>query len=193
MTYSACLKMTEGDSRQAREPGRAPLRARIGLPGSAVLLLVPLILGLLVYLVVAVIGSPCRINGDSMYPTLNHGDRALIMKYYFGRTPERGDVVSLEDVTGESLENIMKRVVAVGGDSITYQGGFLIVNSEQAYENLINVFHAYTETVPENTVFVLGDNESVSYDSRHFGLVPVDKVEGRAVLVFWPLENFKGL
>lgn len=95
-----------------------------------------------------------------MYPALDHGDRVLLMKYYFGGKPARGDIVSLKDVTGESGENIIKRVVAVGGDTITCQGDFLVVNGEAAYLNVIRFGEAHSETVPENNIYVIGDNEA---------------------------------
>jgi signal peptidase I len=91
----------------------------------------------------------------------------------------------------------VKRVVAVGGDRVAMQGQRLMVNGrrergtspdlERAPANELSAITPYT--VPEGTVFLLGDNRANSADSRIFGPVPLDFVVGRAVAVYWPLRH----
>lgn len=167
------------------EPER--FRDKIGLPGWAVLLLVPLVILLSLYLVTLFIGRPYVVRGTSMYPTLDEGDRVFVTKYNFGATPSRGDVVVLKNVV-EQPELLIKRVVAIGGDRLNVENGRIVVNDRYVHTSVnTRVARPYTELVPDNSIFVMGDNESHSYDSRMFGTVSFDKVVGRAVFIFWPL------
>jgi len=177
------------------------------------------------------------IPSASMNPTLVRGDRVLVEKigYRIGE-PKRGQVIvfaqetageapdlpASEDVrnffreliglpTGEETDFI-KRVVAVGGDVITYQGNSrkLIVNGERVDEPYIKGGQDTSSTkisranckslkleasedgcrVPAGTVFVMGDNRSNSMDSRVFGPVQEEEIVGRAWIIIWPPEDF---
>jgi len=177
------------------------------------------------------------IPSASMNPTLVRGDRVLVEKigYRIGEA-QRGQVIVFaqetageapdlpwsEDVrnffrellglpTGEETDFI-KRVVAVGGDVITYQGNSrkLVVNGEGVDEPYIKGGRDTGSTkittdnckpmqlevsdggcrVPAGTVFVMGDNRSNSMDSRVFGPVEDDEIVGRAWLIIWPPEDF---
>ena len=177
------------------------------------------------------------IPSASMNPTLVRGDRVLVEKvsYRFG-DPGRGQVIVFaretagrapdlpwsEDVrnffrellglpTGEETDFI-KRVVAVGGDVISYKGNnrTLVVNGEKVDEPYLNGGKDTGSSkitssncnamkleprdggcrVPAGTVFVMGDNRSNSMDSRVIGPVKVDKIVGRAWLIIWPPKDF---
>ena len=156
------------------------------------------------------------IPSASMVPTLKYGDRVLVNKFIYRFTePERGDVVVFKSVEGGRLppeenlierifdifrndrreepprQDLIKRVVGVPGDEISVRGGRLFVNDEPQREPYVNKklpdrsFAAPT-TVPENHVFVMGDNRANSQDSRVFGPVPKENIEGEAFLRFWP-------
>ncbi len=133
-----------------------------------------------------------RIPTESMVPTLEVGDRVLANKFIYRFTePERGDVVVFRSVAGDG-QTLIKRVAGVEGDEIRVQGGALFVNGETQDEPYLNQEIPDTstpygpQTVPEGHVFVLGDNRGNSGDSRVFGPVPVENIEGEAFLVFWP-------
>ena len=133
-----------------------------------------------------------RIPTESMVPTLEVGDRVLANKFIYRFTePERGDVVVFDSVEGDG-QTLIKRVAGVAGDEIRVQGGTLFVNGETQDEPYLNQYIPDRsipygpETVPEDHVFVLGDNRGNSGDSRVFGPVPVENIKGEGFLVFWP-------
>ena len=148
------------------------------------------------------------IEGSSMAPSLQDGDRAFVPRYetWLGRlgatSLQYGDVVYfrapgdeprslLERLTGGPF--LIKRVVARGGDVVELRGGRLIVNGSALDEPYLGNGPAASVTiaptvVPEDHVFVLGDNRAPlgSRDSRAFGAVPASSVGGRAAWVVWP-------
>jgi signal peptidase I len=132
-----------------------------------------------------------RIPSESMVPTLLVGDRVFVNKFiYRFAEPERGDVVVFESVNGGE-EDLIKRIVAVAGDEIEVRNGTLLVNGEEQVEPYLNEnppFNgSYEQTeVPEGNVFVMGDNRANSADSRVFGPLPVENLEGEAFMRFWP-------
>ncbi len=135
--------------------------------------------------------EPVRVRSDSMEPTLPSGAIVLIDKLtYLTREPHRGDIVVTADPrTGES---IVKRVVAVGGDSVGIEDGQLIVNGASIVESYIDNaemdgFFTGPDVVPPGEVYLLGDNRDTSEDSRAFGTVDVDNIEGRVLITVWPL------
>ena len=132
-----------------------------------------------------------RIPSESMVPTLLVGDRVLANKFIYRFTePERGDVVVFESVNGGE-EDLIKRIVAVAGDSVTIRGGVLSVNEEPQNEPYLNrgipddSFFGPTR-LSEGEVFVMGDNRANSADSRVFGPLPIENIEGEAFVRFWP-------
>jgi signal peptidase I len=131
------------------------------------------------------------IPSASMVPTLKYGDRVLVNKFIYRFTePERGDVIVFKSVQDDQ-QDLIKRVVGVSGDEVAVRGGRLFVNGERQREPYVNKklpdrsFAALTK-VPENHVFVMGDNRANSQDSRVFGPVPKENIEGEAFLRFWP-------
>ena len=132
-----------------------------------------------------------RVRSDSMAPSYRQGDVLVVDKatYHF-RDPEVNDVVvTVDPRTGET---IVKRVVAVGGDTVGIDDGQLILNGEAVFDadidnaNMDGYFHGPV-VVPEGEVFLLGDNRDTSLDSRAFGTVSVDDVQGRVIGHAWPI------
>lgn len=134
------------------------------------------------------------IPSESMVPTLEVGDRVLANKFiYRFDKPDRGDIVVFQSVEGGG-EDLIKRVVGVPGDTIEVRGGTLYVNGQPQSELHLNEAAPDTMsygsiTVPEESVFVMGDNRANSRDSRFFGPVPEQNLVGEAFLVFWPLNR----
>jgi signal peptidase I len=151
---------------------------------------------LLVLAAVAVIGlrmfvlEPFRIPSDSMAPTLRSGDQVLVDKRaYRGSGPHRGDLaVFRAPRTGEIL---LKRVVAVGGDTVGIEDGVLVVDGRRPREpyadpDAIDSVYFGPVRVRPGTIFVLGDNRANSEDSRDFGAVPTGRLIGRVRARIWP-------
>src|SRR5215204_3810842 len=125
-----------------------------------------------------------RIPSKSMVPTLEVGDRVLANKFIYRFTePERGDIVVFESVGEGDDQKLIKRVVALPGDEVEVRSGTLLVNGEEQEEPYLNKelpFNgSYEPTeVPEGEVFVMGDNRANSADSRVFGPLPIENIEG---------------
>ncbi len=129
-----------------------------------------------------------------MVPTLEVGDRVFVNKFiYRFSKPERGDIIVFQSVEAED-QTLIKRVVGVEGDEIRVQSGLLFVNGEAQNEPYLNDAVPTNDfygplTVPEDHIFVMGDNRGNSADSRVFGPLPLENVEGEAFLRFWPLSK----
>lgn len=153
---------------------------RIGLGSMALLLVVRLF-----------VAQPVLTDGHSMEPTLRDGDALVIdqVTYRF-RDPEVGEIVMAN--TPDTGASVVKRVVAVGGDRIGIEDGVLIRNGQAvdepyADQTQMGGYYWGPIEVPAGHVFLLGDNRLESVDSRSYGPVSVDEVEGRYAFRAWPL------
>lgn len=142
------------------------------------------------------------VPSGSMLETIQEGDLILGEKVSLAfRDPEPGDVVTFDSpvTAGDTL---VKRVIAVGGQTIDLVDGEVVVDGAVLDEPYVNgarteslsdiagsVGISYPYTVPEGTVWVMGDNRTNSKDSRFFGPVSVDDVTSRAILIYWPLSD----
>lgn len=132
----------------------------------------------------AFIAEPIRVDGDSMYPTLAHGEHMLVEKvsYWFSE-PARGDVIIC--YYPGYTESCVKRVIALGGETIAVRNGAVYVNGapldESAYWSGTMPVDYGPVTVPPGEVFVMGDNRGNSKDSRNpaVGPIPRHKIVGR--------------
>ena len=138
-----------------------------------------------------------QVDGSSMVPTLVNGDKLIV--WGAGYTPQRGDVVIVDSYTSYG-KPLVKRVIAKGGDtiSIDYDSGVVMVNGEVLQEDYIaeptylgyDVQFPYT--VPEGTVFVMGDNRNQSLDSRstYVGCIDERDILGKVLVCFMPFTDF---
>ena len=137
-----------------------------------------------------------EVRQRSMEPTLEQDDRVLVSKvdYRFG-APDRGNIIVFNSPTPQASIPFVKRVIALGGDTVDLRGGSVFVNDQllvvpQAHgRTLPQPGIAYPLTVPEGHVFVLGDNRMSSSDSRTFGSVPIGNIIGKVILRFWPVDR----
>ena len=150
-------------------------------------------------LLVTFVGRIIGVDGSSMYPTLHHGDMLLLQSV--GYEPKQGDVVVLTKAFRDVDGPIVKRVIAVGGQTvdIDYDAGTVAVDGQVLDEPYIHeamlcpTYENQTHIeVPEGSIFVMGDNRNHSSDSRDVTLGTVDEryVLGRAVCVLLPFQNF---
>ncbi len=136
--------------------------------------------------------QPIRVHADSMRPTLHSGDQLIIDRLSLAvRAPHRGEIVVANSPTGGL---VVKRVAALGGDTIGIEDGVLVVNGRQLREKYVDYtrvdgFYFGPVDVPRGDVFLLGDNRGNSEDSRDFGPVSEDAVVGRLLVRIWPLSR----
>ena len=151
-----------------------------------------LVLALILFAVINTISARIRVDGFSMEPTLNTGEFVIVNKlaYKFG-VPKLGDVIVFRYPRDPQQEYI-KRVIGVPGDLVRIANGQVSVNNQVLDEPYIAAKPAYTSewTVPDNSLFVLGDNRNNSSDSHSWGPVPMANVIGKAIFVYWPPEKW---
>ena len=132
------------------------------------------------------------VDGDSMFPTLKTDERIVVDKRaYIYVKPVKNDIVGMSDPTDQKLLYV-KRIVATPGDIVEVNQSEVIVNDRILY-NANQLMPLKEIKIPSGYYFVMGDNKGVSYDSRQFGLVPESNIIGRAVMVVWPVSNFRVL
>ena len=138
--------------------------------------------------------QPVRVEGTSMLPVLEDQDRLFINKiaYRVGAI-HPGDVVVFQ-YPRDRTKNYIKRVIARPGDRLRIDHGEVYVNgallAEPYVPNRFTDDRSQAEmTLAPNEYFVMGDHRSISSDSRDFGPVDRDLIYGKAVFVYWPMEQ----
>ena len=142
------------------------------------------------------------VDGNSINRTLFHGDRLIITRLFY--TPKRGDIIIINRYTQEPL---VKRVIAVGGDTLEIIGDSqeVIVNGKVVNESSYSI--GITEPIeyqneykakpiPDGWLFVMGDNRENSRDSRtmsEIGFIKYEDIMGKAIFRFFPISQVGGL
>ncbi|OMF36841.1 signal peptidase I [Paenibacillus sp. FSL H8-0548] len=212
------LKDTQNDAdNQQNMPNRASVHASgSGKQGGTYKEIVEWIKALviavvLVFLIRQFLFSPFIVDGPSMKPNFETGERLIVNKIlYTIREPKFGEVVVFD--VPEQGRKFIKRVIGVPGDTIKLEGDDLYINDKLIDEPYIKEAIAAAQakgelynqngpnfpntevpemTVPEGTIFALGDNRSDSTDSRVIGFVKDSEVVGRADIIFWPLDKLE--
>lgn len=141
-----------------------------------------------------------KVDGQSMDPTLQNGERLLVNKFIYRFTsPKPGQIIIFHPPIPGVTQDFVKRVIAVGGETVQMQDGVVYVDGQvqpepylpPSYRDHYNSPQPFT--VPAGDVWVLGDHRDASEDSRFFGPVPISSIRGEAMLVWWPLGDFRGL
>lgn len=137
-----------------------------------------------------------EVRQRSMESTLLQSDRVLVSKVDFRLgAPEPGDIVVFDPTTDVAIPYV-KRVVAVAGETVDLRNGQLYVNGQP--RDFVGAHGAttaqspeihYPLTVPAGEFFAMGDNREASSDSRSFGPQPDDRIIGKVILRFWPLDR----
>ncbi|AMM92097.1 signal peptidase [Peribacillus simplex] len=149
--------------------------------------------------------SSYDVEGDSMQPTLEDGNKLVVNKMsYQIQDINRFDIIVFH---ANAKEDYVKRVIGIAGDRIRYKDDCLYVNGEKVDEpylekykegypgqNFTGDFTLKELTgmtkVPKGKLFVMGDNRLESADSRHFGYIPVKNVVGKVDVRYWPVKEF---
>jgi signal peptidase I len=142
-------------------------------------------------LLVTFVGQPFVVEGSSMEPSLQQGERLVVSKvaYRFGR-PSRGDIVVFRSPFDRRVRFI-KRVVGLPGETIAIRDGQVWIDGRSLSEEYltdVTLGEFGPERVPPGRLFLLGDNRSNSRDSRYpeVGFISVRELVGKAVAVYWP-------
>ncbi len=148
-----------------------------------------------------------KIPSGSMLQTLQIGDHLLVTKFAYGvkipftntmvlerEGPKHGDIIVFEFPEDPS-KDFIKRVIGVPGDVIEIREKKLFLNGVEQQESYIQHVDSSSSVprrdnfgpvmVPENKYFVMGDNRDESYDSRFWGFVERDTIEGKALILYW--------
>ncbi|MFD2043931.1 signal peptidase I [Ornithinibacillus salinisoli] len=135
------------------------------------------------------------VEGDSMDPTLENGERVIFNKIvYFIGEPARGDIIIIQ----RPQKNYVKRVIGLPGETIEIKDHKLFINDEQ-YEQTFITEEAINHTgnfgpieIPEDSYFVMGDHRAISKDSRNgLGFITEDEIIGRSELVIFPFSEME--
>lgn len=150
--------------------------------------------------------APIVVDGLSMMPTLHDQDRMIVNKFsYRIGEPKRFDIVVFH---APENKDYIKRVIGLPGDTVEYKDDKLYINGKYYEEPYLDKYkkqvvdgpltYPFTleeitgkKTVPKGELFVMGDNRRYSKDSRHIGTVSMDKVLGKASIVYWPISDFR--
>ena len=157
-------------------------------PGEALRTILPALA--FVLSVNLLLAQPRVVHGQSMEPSLHESQRVILdLVTYRLRPPDRGEIVVLDVPEREAGPPLIKRVIGLPGDTVEIRQGHVYVNAQRLQEPYLdqttNGSLAPT-LIPEEHVFVLGDNRCCSNDSRYFGTVPYERLLGRAWLSYWP-------
>ncbi|CAM3977861.1 signal peptidase I [Alkalicoccus chagannorensis] len=146
------------------------------------------------------------VYGQSMMPTIQDGERIIVDKIgYEIAEPERFDLIIFH---ADEESDYIKRIIGLPGDELYYESDTLYVNGTEVEEEFLEEPRSEAsadgftddftlqdltdeQTVPEDHVFVLGDNRQNSIDSRQIGFVQQEEIVGRANLTFWPPQNIR--
>jgi signal peptidase I len=151
-----------------------------------------LLLSLVLFVGINAISARIRVDGSSMLPTLESGEFVIVnkMAYKIGN-PSIGDIIVFR-YPRDPKQEFIKRVIGLPGDNIQIKDGKVYVNGIQLSEPYLAERPAYQTNwiVPEDSLFVLGDNRNNSSDSHNWGPVPLSAVIGKATFVYWPPSNW---
>lgn len=152
-----------------------------------------IVLAVVLYFLIDSVVARVRVENISMQPTLQSGEFILVNKLAYKLSDvTRGDIVIFH-FPDDPREDYIKRVIGIPGDTITIQNSQVLINNHPLTEPYIAGEPQYTGswTVPPDRIFVLGDNRNQSSDSHSWGYVPFENLVGKALVVYWPIDQFK--
>lgn len=136
------------------------------------------------------------VRGNSMESTLHDGERLLVSKFsYRLHPPQRGDIIVFRSPVSRG-DDLIKRVIATQGERVEIVNGQIYMDGkalDEPYISRRDLSNLEPQRVPEGKVFVLGDNRPNSEDSRFFGAIELNRIKGKAVVIWWPFAYFSVL
>jgi signal peptidase I len=156
------------------------------------------VLAVILYIGISFAVQAVHVEGLSMFATLDDNDYLIANKIdYRLHAPQRGDIVILRPPTNNSTDFI-KRIIALPGERLLIRDGAIYINGHKLDEPYLpeewtidSTWNGGAEKVmPPNDYFVMGDNRNRSQDSRFFGPISRDRIDGKAWFRIWPLDRF---
>jgi len=159
------------------------------------------VLAVILYLGISFAVQAVHVEGLSMYATLDDNDYLIANKIdYRLHAPQRGDIIILRPPADNS-KDFIKRVIALPGEKLLIRDSHVYINGHMLDEPYLPEawiqLNNWTGTggpdgtvMPPNQYFVMGDNRNRSQDSRIFGPISRDRIDGRAWFRIWPLDHF---
>ncbi|MGI6684739.1 MAG: signal peptidase I [Bacillota bacterium] len=132
---------------------------------------------------------------SSMYPTIYAGDMVFVNKLvYRFSVPQRGDIIVFEPHEEVSKDDLIKRIIALPGETVEIKDHQVFINGEAIEEPYLNEAPQYDfgpVEVPKEHLFVLGDNRNMSFDSHRWPdpFLEISSVKGKAFFRYWPLKR----
>ena len=152
--------------------------------------LLPYIIIIIVVIIIRTfIFTPVVVNGPSMMNTLHDGDDMILDKIGMKLGGiKRFDIVVIQ--TGKT--KIIKRVIGLSGETISYKNNKLYINGKEVSDNHSNeITYDFEEVkIPDGEYYVLGDNRTDSVDSRILGTIPKNEILGHATFIIYPFNRF---
>lgn len=142
------------------------------------------------------ISARIRVESVSMQPTLYAGNFVVVNKLAFRLgTPKRGDIIVFQFPPNPAQDPYIKRVIGLPGEHLRIEDGKVYINGVRFSEPYLatNTKQGGDWDIPLDSLFVMGDNRNNSSDSRSWGMVPNEDIIGKAVLVYWPPQNWEVL
>jgi signal peptidase I len=183
-------------------PQQPAARAATARPSTASSLMRELlevvVLAVILYFGISFAVQAVHVEGLSMFATLDDQDYLIANKIVYRlEAPQRGDIIILRPPTDNSTDFI-KRIIALPGERLLISDGFVYINGHKLDEpylpeewvTLNNLYGPNGIVVPPNDYFVMGDNRNRSQDSRSFGFISRDAIDGKAWFRIWPLNHF---
>jgi len=151
-------------------------------------------LTLLIFLVIRFAAQSFRVDGESMEPGLHTDEFVIVDKMsYLFQSPQRGDVIVFHYPLDTS-KDFIKRIIGLPGDTIRITGSSVIVDGQTLHEPYISLpfnFENKTLKLGLDQFFVMGDNRDNSLDSRSWGPLGRSYIIGKAVAVYWPVNDLE--
>jgi len=159
-----------------------------------------LVLAVILYFGISFAVQAVHVEGISMFATLDDQDYLIANKIdYRLHAPQRGDIIILRPPTNNSTDFI-KRIIGLPGERILIRSGVVYINGHRLHEPYLPEEWVNDANWPDNSstgrllgpdeYFVMGDNRNRSQDSRFFGPISRDRIDGKAWFRIWPLDHF---
>ena len=152
------------------------------------------LISLILFVSINAVSARIRVESVSMQPTLYAGNFVVInkMSYKFSQ-PYRGDIIVFLYPPDPTQDPYIKRVIGLPGESVQIKDERVYINGVRISEPYVSLQtqHGGEWTVPQDALFVMGDNRNNSSDSRSWGVVPIENVIGKAAVVYWPPQKWE--